>query len=236
MTMTNKPSPATDGCPHCDVHSIEGCWGCLNCGGGPHSPTCSSPLDHLDAGKPRRLGPLLNLPSSCSSSHQEIRYTGEKRPLCEASGILMHLRRQREWSERTFGPGPRVFGIIDHIRKELREIRSNPTDLSEWIDVTILALDGAWRAGYSPEQIWEALKAKQANNEARAWPDWRTMPTDKAIEHDRTAVALSRPSEAPAPQPDHQREELLKTQCACLMLPIHPISAHYQPGAGEEGK
>lgn len=137
------------------------------------------------------------LPSSCSASHPEIRYQGDRCPLCEA-GILAHLRRQREWSERTFGPGPRTKGVIDHIRKELAEIEADPTDISEWIDVTILALDGAWRAGHSPEQIWEALKSKQAKNETRAWPDWRTMPPDKAIEHDRTADAtLSRPSSAP---------------------------------------
>ena len=96
-----------------------------------------------------------------------------------------HLQRQRDFSEHTFGPGARVAGVIDHIRKELREIEENPGDLAEWIDVAILALDGAWRTGASPRQIIEALVAKQAKNEARIWPDWRTVPADKAIEHDR---------------------------------------------------
>ena len=96
-----------------------------------------------------------------------------------------HLQRQREFSERTFGPGTRTQGIIDHITKELREIEADETDISEWIDVTILALDGAWRAGYAPEAIIAALVAKQAKNEARAWPDWRTVPEGKAIEHVR---------------------------------------------------
>jgi hypothetical protein len=107
-----------------------------------------------------------------------------------AFDMLAHLRRQREWSERTFGPGPRTAGVIDHIRKELREIEADPTDLSEWIDVVILALDGAWRAGGSPEQIIAALVAKQTRNEGRTWPDWRTMPTDKAIEHDRSGESI----------------------------------------------
>lgn len=98
-----------------------------------------------------------------------------------------HLTRQREWSERTFGPGTRTKGVIDHIRKELNEIEADPTDVKEWIDVVILGLDGAWRAGYSPDQIIAALAAKQAKNEARTWPDWRTMSPDQAIEHDRTA-------------------------------------------------
>jgi hypothetical protein len=100
-----------------------------------------------------------------------------------------HLQRQREWSERTFGPGARTTGVIDHIRKELLEIEADPSDVIEWIDVVILALDGAWRAGYSPEQIIGALVEKQAKNEGRSWPDWRTMPTDKAIEHDRSCDA-----------------------------------------------
>ncbi|HGN0596516.1 TPA: dATP/dGTP pyrophosphohydrolase domain-containing protein [Pseudomonas aeruginosa] len=96
-----------------------------------------------------------------------------------------HLHRQREFSERTFGPGPRAAGVIDHIRKELREIEEAPGDLAEWIDVVILALDGAWRTGATPAQIIDALVAKQAKNEARTWPDWRTAPADRAIEHDR---------------------------------------------------
>src|SRR5262245_26420143 len=68
-----------------------------------------------------------------------------------------HLQRQREWSERTFGPGPRTAGVLDHIRKELREIEAEPTDLREWIDVAILALDGAWRAGFDPDEIIDSL-------------------------------------------------------------------------------
>ncbi|MGU1789454.1 dATP/dGTP pyrophosphohydrolase domain-containing protein [Pseudomonas aeruginosa] len=96
-----------------------------------------------------------------------------------------HLHRQRRFSERTFGPGSRAAGVVDHIRKELREIEENPGDLVEWIDVVILALDGAWRTGATPAQIIDALVAKQTKNEARTWPDWRSAPSDKAIEHDR---------------------------------------------------
>lgn len=96
-----------------------------------------------------------------------------------------HLARQRAFSERTFGPGMRTKGVIDHIRKELLEIEAAPADLSEWIDVVILALDGAWRTGATPEQIIAALVAKQDKNEARQWPDWRTAAPDQAIEHVR---------------------------------------------------
>ena len=99
--------------------------------------------------------------------------------------LLKHLHRQRAFSEKTFGPGERSTAIIDHIRKELREIEAAPFDLEEWIDVVLLAFDGAWRSGHSPEEIALALAAKQAKNEARRWPDWRTVEPGKAIEHER---------------------------------------------------
>lgn len=100
--------------------------------------------------------------------------------------LAAHLRHQKEWSEATFGPGARTKGVIDHIRKELCEIEDDPADLREWVDVIILAFDGAWRAGWEAEAIIEAIVAKQRKNEARTWPDWRTADPDKAIEHDRS--------------------------------------------------
>lgn len=101
-----------------------------------------------------------------------------------------HLERQQEWSERTFGPGARAAGVIDHIRKELREIEADPGDLREWVDVIILALDGAWRSGAAPDQIIDAIVVKQTKNEGRTWPDWRTADPNKAIEHDRNKDAV----------------------------------------------
>lgn len=100
--------------------------------------------------------------------------------------IFEHLARQREWSERTFGPGKRVNGVTDHIAKELVEVRESDGDLEEWIDVVILGLDGAWRSGATPEQIVEAIVSKQTKNEWRTWPDWRSVPEDTSIEHDRS--------------------------------------------------
>jgi len=96
-----------------------------------------------------------------------------------------HLERQRDWSLATFGPGARTQGVIDHIRKELLEVEADPDDLGEWVDVIILAHDGAWRSGHEPQEIIDAIKARQARNEARTWPDWRTADPDKAIEHVR---------------------------------------------------
>lgn len=100
--------------------------------------------------------------------------------------LIEHLQRQREFSEATFGPGQRTSGVIDHIQKELREIEDDPLDLEEWVDVILLALDGAWRTGATPQEISEAIDAKMAKNENREWPDWREVGQDQAIEHVRS--------------------------------------------------
>lgn len=97
-----------------------------------------------------------------------------------------HLERQIAFSEKTFGPGMRTNGVLDHIRKELAEIEKEPADTNEWIDVVILGLDGAWRSGASAEEIIIRLQAKQEKNEKRSWPDWRLVGQDQAIEHDRS--------------------------------------------------
>lgn len=97
--------------------------------------------------------------------------------------LVAHLRQQMEFSLRTFGPGARAAGVIDHIRKELVEIEKRPDDVFEWVDVILLALDGAWRSGYSPEEICCAISAKQKRNEKRVCPDRKTADPDKAITH-----------------------------------------------------
>jgi dATP/dGTP diphosphohydrolase len=116
------------------------------------------------------------------------------------------LKRQMKWSENVAGPGERTKGLIEHIRKELQEIELNPQDLEEWIDVVMLALDGAWRLGYTPNEIVTALAMKQAKNEARKWPDWRTHDPNKAFEHECSIT--DRPS--PPPPTDAQN-----TRAAC---------------------
>jgi hypothetical protein len=99
--------------------------------------------------------------------------------------LVKHLHRQREFSERTFGPGERTEGVLAHLRKELVEVEAKPHDVTEWVDVVLLALDGAWRHGFTPEEIATAILAKQTENEGRDWPDWRTAPKDGPIEHVR---------------------------------------------------
>lgn len=99
--------------------------------------------------------------------------------------LIAHLHRQRAFSRTAFGPGDRAAGVRDHIRKELDEVAADPVGkrLGEWVDVILLALDGAWRDGHEPEEVALALTDKLARNEKREWPDWRTADPNGAIEH-----------------------------------------------------
>jgi len=94
-----------------------------------------------------------------------------------------YLIRQWEWSRRTFGEGGRTKGILAHIRKELEEIEREPTDLLEWADVIVLALDGFWRHGGKPEDVMRVLQVKQNKNFAREWPAPKSE--DEPVEHVR---------------------------------------------------
>lgn len=99
--------------------------------------------------------------------------------------LIAHLYRQREFSNRTFGPGARTTAVVAHIRKELIEVEEDPADIYEWVDLVLPALDGAWRAGHAPEDIAQAIHNKQGINEGRDWPDWRNADPAKPIEHVR---------------------------------------------------
>lgn len=72
-----------------------------------------------------------------------------------------------------------------------KPVSADPTDLAEWVDVIILAFDGATRCaqhlGLPMSSIAEGIIAKQTKNEARRWPDWRAADPNKAIEHVREA-------------------------------------------------
>lgn len=112
--------------------------------------------------------------------------------------LTEHVRRQMAFSRATYGPGERTAGVCDHIAKEIGEIKESPDEgrrSREWVDVVILGLDGLWRAleaeGHDwreiPSEIVDLIQAKQCKNEKRDWPDWRTAPKDRAIEHVRAA-------------------------------------------------
>jgi len=118
--------------------------------------------------------------------------------------FVEYLARQVAVSRCNFGPNERTLGVIDHIEKELKEIKAEDTPegrAQEWNDVVLLALDGATRAmreairargtleptadDIAREVVLAIKRKQQGKNELRDWPDWRTVPEDKAIEHKR---------------------------------------------------
>jgi hypothetical protein len=94
------------------------------------------------------------------------------------------VERHRGWSFATFGSGRQTTGLTRHIEKELDEIRANPDDLSEWVDVMMLALDGYLRHGGTVETVLKDLQAKQDVNFGRQWIANREE--DLPVEHDRS--------------------------------------------------
>lgn len=87
------------------------------------------------------------------------------------------------WSQKTFGASS-YSGVLKHLAKEIVEVTAKPSDLEEWADVVLLALDGASRhAGATGAEFVAALQAKQQKNLARKW----APPCgDGVSEHDRS--------------------------------------------------
>jgi hypothetical protein len=114
--------------------------------------------------------------------------------------LKQHLMRQMAFSKATYGPGARTNGVLDHIKKEVEEVRESGGDSAEWVDLVILSLDGLTRQlSFCNDQTKRVstsagiatiacnmIVEKQDRNENRSWPDWRTADPEKAIEHDRT--------------------------------------------------
>lgn len=112
--------------------------------------------------------------------------------------FVQHLHRQAVFSKTTFGPGARTEGVLDHISKEIEEVKTASAGeerIYEWVDIVILGLDGLLRdiANTYPgcdykvvaEIAVDFIKDKQLKNEMRDWPDWRKSDPNKAIEHVR---------------------------------------------------
>lgn len=111
--------------------------------------------------------------------------------------LQQHLIRQMAFSKATFGSGTRTNGVLDHIAKEVEEVRESNGSADEWVDLVILSLDGLTRqlsfcngsgkrnqmSSEIAEMACKMIVGKQDRNENRDWPDFRTASPDKAIEH-----------------------------------------------------
>lgn len=105
--------------------------------------------------------------------------------------LVQFLRVFRLWMNNTFGSdeerGAETWrGTLAHAKLEMAEIEaSRGKDLEEWVDLIMLSMASAIRAGFSPAEIAKGIQDKHMKNTTRNWPDWRTMDPDQPIEHIR---------------------------------------------------
>ena len=196
----------------CNTHTPSYWVRCHNCGAEAHG-RCT------EEGGSRILSKEAALRLHLAAMESAV-LAWNTRAAVPAYDLVAHLEKQSEFSLETFGPGPRVRMVVDHIRAELIEIEASPTDVYEWIDVAMLAFDGAWRAGHSPAAIAAALGTKLAKNITRTWPDWRTHDPDQAIKHtpDAPIEAAPTPLIYPEEMSDAIRDVLGRPNFACIQI------------------
>ncbi len=73
--------------------------------------------------------------------------------------LVAHIRRQRDYSLRAFGPGQK-HTFQESVSAAFRFSEGN---LYDWADVILCVLDDAWRAGHEPDEIALAVAARLAN-------------------------------------------------------------------------
>lgn len=99
--------------------------------------------------------------------------------------LVSFWQEQSIWSQQTFGSdsvrGPN--GPLEHCEKECREARENPQDIKEYADIGILLMDAARRAGFTLEQLIDAMYDKLQENKSREWP--KNGDLNKPVEHIR---------------------------------------------------
>lgn len=77
--------------------------------------------------------------------------------------LFHHLTRAIVFSKATFGPGARTNGVLDHITKEIEEVRKGNGDPEEWVDLVILSLDGLTRELLNNKARSDFSKIKEYN-------------------------------------------------------------------------
>lgn len=73
--------------------------------------------------------------------------------------------------------------LVGRLRARVQELSKDPRSLGLIASALVLSAAIACQTGHSLKALLEMLFKKQAKNIARKWPDWRTAPKGKAIEH-----------------------------------------------------
>ena len=102
-----------------------------------------------------------------------------------AVNLLDLADAHRAWSDATFGAkaerGP--VGPLKHLAKEALEAAAEPGEIMEYVDCMFLFLDACHRAGWTPEDLVAAGRAKLEVLKLRHYPE---TPDGEPSEHDRS--------------------------------------------------
>ena len=74
-----------------------------------------------------------------------------------------------KWSDSVWGENRPPNGTVNHLVEEAAELAENPTDIMEYVDVIMLAVDGLRQAGFDFAEFTDAAIKKLAINKAREW-------------------------------------------------------------------
>ena len=117
-------------------------------------------------------------------------------PAERTQGVLDHIRQEIEEVEKEKTAERRAEewcdlvllaqdGLLRAVRETLRysltTCKNNEVTISGG---KIIARKGEPTTDYVAEAALQMLTAKRDKNELRNWPDWRTAPEDKAINHE----------------------------------------------------
>ena len=72
------------------------------------------------------------------------------------------------FTDRVFGHSTPEAKAM-HLAEEAHEAAADPQDMLEWADCTILLLDAVRKAGYSTEDLYQAVIRKMEINKNRTW-------------------------------------------------------------------
>lgn len=85
--------------------------------------------------------------------------------------LFMLINDHAKWSQETFGSDEErdCIGPLEHLKKEIEEVKQNPADVTEWADMFLLYLDGLRRAGIGFPMMLEVARRKHEHNKTRKW-------------------------------------------------------------------
>jgi len=72
------------------------------------------------------------------------------------------------FTDKTFGESTPEAKAL-HLSEEAKEAAADPQDIIEWADCQILLLDGLRKAGFTTEDLYQAVLRKMEINKTRKW-------------------------------------------------------------------